>query len=249
MAARAERPDRLTIAGMAVVAAAAVIASGDALADLADATGWGGRVKWLLPATVDFLAAVALRVWMDPTAPDAARRFARLFAWSAIATSIAGNAASHLIATGDLTVSWPLIVAVGAVPAAAIGAVAHLHALRTAPVPGRVRKARSAAVSAPQSVAPSATDSVDTPLPSAADVPRKPTNRGRGRVTSSAECADRAVAAYRPGVTVDRDWVMEVTGCKSSTAYKILPDVRERVRGQAGSVITLTRTDRTEATG
>src|SRR5262249_5134492 len=52
-------------------------------------------------------------------------------ALGAITASIAGNAAYHAVHTGLLTVSWPIVVLVGAVPAAVLGLTAHLHALRS----------------------------------------------------------------------------------------------------------------------
>lgn len=126
------RLDRVTLLGMALTGLAAAIASASALAGLAAATGWMTWSSWLLPASVDVLAAVAIRVWLDPTTPGRARRFARLVTIGAVLTSMAGNAAGHLVEAGHLTVTWPLIVFVGAIPAAALGVVVELHALRTA---------------------------------------------------------------------------------------------------------------------
>lgn len=45
--------------------------------------------------------------------------------------SITGNAAYHAIGAGLLDLSWPIVVLVGAVPAAVLGLTAHPHALRS----------------------------------------------------------------------------------------------------------------------
>ncbi|WP_433386094.1 hypothetical protein ACQPZX_05310 [Actinoplanes sp. CA-142083] len=65
-----------------------------------------------------------------------ARGFAQANAIGAIATSIIGNAGYHLIATGIVAISWPIVVLVGAVPAAVLGLTAHLHALTTVAASG-----------------------------------------------------------------------------------------------------------------
>jgi hypothetical protein len=48
----------------------------------------------------------------------------------AITLSLVGNAAWHLIAAKVLVVSWPIVVFVGAVPAAVLGLLSHLAVLR-----------------------------------------------------------------------------------------------------------------------
>jgi len=124
--------------GMAVAAASAAIASFTGLRGLAEVAGWPGRLAWLLPITIDAYAMTSTRVWLAGTPAAArARRFARANAIGAIATSIIGNAAYHLVAAGLLRISWPIVVLVGAVPAAVLGLTAHLHALRTVVDPER----------------------------------------------------------------------------------------------------------------
>jgi len=129
----AER-DWWVITGMAVSAASAAVASFSGLDGLAVQAGWPPRLAWLLPLTVDAHAMTSARVWLAATtrAPSA-RRFARANALAAICASIAGNATYHAIHTGLLTVAWPIVVLVGAVPAAVLGLTAHLHALRGLP--------------------------------------------------------------------------------------------------------------------
>lgn len=124
--------DWWVVAGMAVAAASAALASFSGLRGLALIAGWPDRLAWLLPLTIDAHAMTSARVWLAAsTRSTPARRFARANALGAIASSIAGNAAYHAVGAGLLMVSWPIVVLVGAVPAAVLGLTAHLHALRS----------------------------------------------------------------------------------------------------------------------
>jgi hypothetical protein len=122
--------DWWVIAGMAVAAISAAVASFAGLRGLAEVAGWPDRLAWLLPVTIDAYAMTSARVWLAGTlGTRRARGFARANAIGAIVTSILGNAGYHLIAAGIVSVSWPVVVLVGAVPAAVLGLTAHLHAL------------------------------------------------------------------------------------------------------------------------
>ncbi|ROO89574.1 uncharacterized protein DUF2637 [Actinocorallia herbida] len=128
--------DRWVTAGMLVSAASAAVASFSGLYGLAVFAGWPLRLAWLLPLTVDAYAMTSARVWLARTTEsDAARGFARINALLAITASITGNSVYHAISTGLLPMSWPVVVLVGAVPAAVLGLTAHLHALRGHPEP------------------------------------------------------------------------------------------------------------------
>ncbi len=128
--------DWWVLVGMTMAAASAALASFSGLRGLAEAAGWPGRLAWLLPLTIDAYAMTSARVWLAATTRTAgARRFARANALGAIAASTAGNAAYHAIGAGLITASWPIVVAVGAVPATVLGLTAHLHALRGRDVP------------------------------------------------------------------------------------------------------------------
>ena len=130
--ATAGHRDWWVIVGMTVAAISAAVASFAGLRGLAQVAGWPDRLAWLLPVTIDAYATTSARVWLAGTLGSSrARSFARANAIGAIATSIVGNAGYHLIATGLIPISWPIIVLVGAVPAAVLGLTAHLHALRT----------------------------------------------------------------------------------------------------------------------
>jgi hypothetical protein len=102
------------------------------LRSLAAATGWPEALSPLFPLTVDAYAMTATRVWLSgSTGSERARRFARWNAIMAIGLSLVGNAVWHLIAAQVLTVSWVIVVLVGAVPPAVLGLLSHLAVLRS----------------------------------------------------------------------------------------------------------------------
>ncbi|MFG2085428.1 DUF2637 domain-containing protein [Spirillospora sp. NPDC048824] len=124
--------DWWVMVGMTIAAVSAAVASFTGLYGLATAAGWPVRLAWLLPITIDAHAMTSARVWLATTTRSAAaRRFARMNAIGAIGMSITGNAAYHAIEAGLIDLSWPIVVLVGAVPAAVLGLTAHLHALRS----------------------------------------------------------------------------------------------------------------------
>ena len=140
MSAEQQAPGRdiTTWLGLAVVGAAAAVLSFSALSDLGHLSGLTGelevdgrtlRAAWLLPVTVDVLAAVATRIWLQRRVGLEAAAFARRAAWAAIAATVVGNGYhGALIRAGA---EPPLIVAiiVGAVPAVVLGGLVHLAVL------------------------------------------------------------------------------------------------------------------------
>lgn len=124
--------DPLVVIGIVVTAATAAVASFTGLRGLAEDAGWPRGLAWLLLVTLDTYAMTSARVWLaSTTRARRARRFARANTVGAIALSIAGNATYHAAAVGLVAVTFPVVVLVGAVPAAVLGLTAHLHALRT----------------------------------------------------------------------------------------------------------------------
>ena len=132
------RRDWPTIVGLAVVGVVAVVWSFTALADLAHLLGITGvidlrpvglpvvlHVAWGLPLTVDALAAVATRVWLQGRVGPEAVRYARRAAWAAILATVGGNA-YHGWLTGDGRLD---AVLASAVPAVAVGVIVHLAVL------------------------------------------------------------------------------------------------------------------------
>src|SRR5882757_9174886 len=106
--------------GLTVVTVAAVAASFSTLAGLAAFTGWGERLSWLLPASLDALGMTACLVWLDGAADEKSRHYARWMTWIAAGLSILGNGLGHLASTGHVAQGLWLVVLVGAVPPAAL---------------------------------------------------------------------------------------------------------------------------------
>lgn len=212
--------DWWVMAGMTVAAVSAAVASFSGLYGLASVAGWPLRLAWLLPLTLDAHAMTSARVWLaDSTRSKAARRFARANALGAIAASIAGNAAYHAIGTGLLEVTWPIIVVVGAVPAAVLGLTAHLHALRSRTDPEYASQARSESLpeirtdSAPPDESERSTD----PKP-ARPTRRRPRTRTDEELLTAARDAD---ARYREthGRPITRDALrleLRVSGARAT---------------------------------
>jgi DNA-binding transcriptional regulator YiaG len=183
--------DVLFALGMAAVSLAAAISSYSGLASLADLVGWNHRLGLLLPLTIDAYALTATRVWLSPkTASRKARRWAKGNAIGAIATSVAGNAVSHAANAHVFHVTWPIVVAVSAIPSIVLGLITHLWHLRNtpeaAPVPVAVETQSADAVPAPvPDQVPAIEAEAETPAP-------RTQQRTTGRKSTAA-----AVAALR----------------------------------------------------
>lgn len=122
-------PGVVTWLGLAVVALAAAVLSFASLRHLAIVCGTTATLAWLLPVCIDAAAVVATRVWLAPSSPEPARRFARKLALGAFLLSVAGNAADHGLAAYGIVPPWWAVVAVAAVPPAILAGTAHLAAL------------------------------------------------------------------------------------------------------------------------
>jgi len=131
--------DPVLIGAAWVAGIAAAVASWSALYGLALHTGWSRWTAPLFPLTVDAYAVAALRVWLGRSTPSlAARLRARRSAVLAIVASMAGNAALHATLAHVYTITWPVVVAVSAVPPVTLGLVSHLFVLRAQPAePGQ----------------------------------------------------------------------------------------------------------------
>jgi hypothetical protein len=240
--------DWWVMAGMAVAAASAAVASFSGLRGLALLAGWPGGLAWLLPLTVDAYAMTSARVWLaTSTRSAAARRFARANALGAIVTSIAGNAAYHAVGAGLLSVSWPIVVAVGAVPAAVLGLTAHLHALR-----GRVdpdpaapsaagRTGSDAAHRTGRSSRGTAGRTPDGPHDESARGTRRTAPRRRPRSESELLSAARdAAARYRQahGRPITRDALrteLHISGARASELRRRLATEHQTSTQEAGN--------------
>lgn len=121
--------DVLTWSGLALVGAAAAVLSFAALRDLAERCGIPAHLAWLLPITVDLLAAITTRVWLQRRAHPDAQRYARGLAIAAIGATVTGNAAHGYLVHAAVVPPWWAVVLVSAVPALALGFLVHLAVL------------------------------------------------------------------------------------------------------------------------
>lgn len=205
--------DGWVMLGMFVAAASAAVASFTGLRGLALITGWPPKLAWLLPVTVDAYAMTSARVWLAATTrARRARRFARANAIGAITASIAGNATYHAVTVGLMKISPPVVVLVGAVPAAVLGFTAHLHALRTLvePEDGWEDDAGDESQDVPE----------DDPKPRPRSrARRKPKPRTEDELRTAAREADAAYRAAHAGRPITRDGlrtVLKVSGDKAT---------------------------------
>ena len=222
--------DGWVMLGMFVAAASAAVASFTGLRGLALITGWPPKLAWLLPVTVDAYAMTSARVWLAATTrARRARRFARTNAIGAITASIAGNATYHAVTVGLMKISPPVVVLVGAVPAAVLGFTAHLHALRTLDEPENVREddAGDESQDVPE----------DDPMPRPRSRPkRKPKPRTEDELRTAAREADTTYRAAHAGRPITRDGlrtVLKISGDKATELRRWLatqePDGTEAV--------------------
>jgi hypothetical protein len=204
---------------MAVSATAAAVSSFAGLRGLAVVAGWPLVLAPLLPLAVDAYALTATRVWLAAsTGSDRARRFARTNAVGAIGLSLSGNAVYHLIAARLVTVSWVVVVGVGAIPPLVLGLVSHLAVLRAQVDPA-----------GPESVlvafqAGSSPTSVRT-----GDGPRY---RSEDELTEAARAADAAYRA-RHGRPMSRDELrrsLHIGGARATAVARRLKEERIAAR-------------------
>jgi len=208
--------DLWVMSGMLIAAASAAVASFTGLRGLALITGWPSRLAWLLPVTLDAYAMTSARVWLaSTTGARRARRFARANAIGAITASIAGNATYHSVAVGLMQITPPIVILVGAVPAAVLGFTAHLHALRTLVEPESEYIRRDEA---------DATE--DRPRPrTRSKVKRTPRPRTEDELRTAAREADAAYRASHGGRPITRDElraVLKVSGSKATELRRVL---------------------------
>ena len=123
-----KKRDWLSVAGMAAVAGAAAFTSYSGLAGLAEMAGWNHLLAKFLPITVDAYAMTATRVWLSPARlTEKARGFARRNAFGAIIASVVGNALYHAATAHVLSITWPMVVGLSAVPPVTLGLITHLY--------------------------------------------------------------------------------------------------------------------------
>jgi hypothetical protein len=214
------------MAGMLIAAASAAVASFTGLRGLALVSGWPQRLAWLLPVTLDAYAMTSARVWLAATTRTRrARRFARANAIGAISASIAGNATYHSVAAGLLRISPPIVILVGAVPAAVLGLTAHLHALRTLAVSeGGTESGAESAVpldeDGHESGSQDRTEQRPTPRPRTT-ARRKPKSRTEDELMTEARQADADYRAAHGGRPIPRDELRKVLAIAGPRATEL----------------------------
>lgn len=241
-----DKPDRdgWVMAGMLVAAVSAAVASFTGLRGLALVSGWPLRLAWLLPVTLDAYAMTSARVWLAATTRTRrARRFARANAIGAISASIAGNATYHSVAVGLLRISPPIVVLVGAVPAAVLGLTAHLHALRTLDAAEDRTKSGAEATGRldgddSESGSQDRTDQQPKPRPRTA-TRRKPKARTEDELMTAARQADAAYRAAHGGRPITRDELrksLAIAGPRATELRRQLAAQSEQSEPPAGPV-------------
>lgn len=171
------------VCGATIVASVAMAASADTLATLGGAVGWGAKMRWSLPVSVDVLALVSGLVWLAAGVPLKARSLGQWLTLVTVIGSVVLNAVGHLVSTDHIVVGPFLVIAVSAVPPLAAALAVHLAATTaqgghgpqtdTPPVP-------------PRTVA-------DT-IPAQSDAPRVPVRIPADTATDTADADDTARA-------------------------------------------------------
>ncbi len=213
-------------AGMLIAAASAAVASFAGLRGLALITGWPQRLAWLLPLTLDAYAMTSARVWLaSTTRTRRARRFARANAVGAITASIAGNATYHAVTVGLLTVSPPIVVLVGAVPAAVLGLTAQLNALRTLAEtgdgPGSELRGGDGHGSGVDESGPGGGTETGTKARTRSSTRRKPKYRTEDELIDAARRADQAYRAANDDRPITRDALRVALGIAGPRATEL----------------------------
>lgn len=122
-----KKRDILSVLGMVAVAGAAAFTSYSGLSGLAELAGWPSKLALMLPITIDAYAMTATRVWLSPARlTKKARSWARGNAIGAISMSVLGNTIYHAASAHVLSVTWPVVVGISAIPSVVLGLTVHL---------------------------------------------------------------------------------------------------------------------------
>ena len=146
--------DLLSVLGMVAVAGAAAFTSYSGLSGLAELAGWPSKLALMLPITIDAYAMTATRVWLSPARlTKKARAWARGNAIGAISMSVLGNTIYHAAAAHVLSVTWPVVVGISAIPSIVLGLTVHLwHVADDLEPEPASKKSPGAAIAEPDTV-------------------------------------------------------------------------------------------------
>lgn len=114
------------LSGIAVVILAAGILSFSALRRLGISAGWNPLLAALLPVSIDVYALISTVSWLVLAEGKADRKRSGINASAAVALSILGNGLEHLSAFHVLTVGWPVVIVVSAIPPVVMALSVHL---------------------------------------------------------------------------------------------------------------------------
>lgn len=156
---------RSIIYGSAAVSVVAMTASAASLASLARVTEWVSPLEWALPVSVDLLALVAGKAWLDASLPPEVRQLGQRLTVVTVLVSVVLNALSHLLSSGQMAVTPHLVIAISSVPPLAATASVHMFS--------EVRKPHPAPAASPVPAAPAAV-AVERQAPLPAPVPVAP---------------------------------------------------------------------------
>jgi hypothetical protein len=124
---------------LAVVALAAAMLSFESLMRLGELAGYGG-LSFLFPIVVDAGAASSCAAWLHTRG-----RQPLIMTWCLLAVSVVLNGTVHWLESTGTAPSWPLVVAVAAVPPTVLGLCLHLAVGLGGPVSGPERPVKPSA--------------------------------------------------------------------------------------------------------
>ena len=114
------------LSGIAVVILAAGILSFSALRRLGISAGWSPVLADLFPVSIDVYALISTVSWLVLAEGPEDRRRSGINASMAVALSILGNGTEHLNAFRVLTIGWPVVIVVSAIPPVVMALSVHL---------------------------------------------------------------------------------------------------------------------------
>lgn len=196
----------LVLGGASLVGAATAATSAVSLFQLAELCGIPAPLAAALPIALDAGAGVAALVWI--TERGELRTWGRGVAVAALVATLAGNGVQHAITSGLLTVTLPLVLAVGACIPAMLFACVHLAALMARPttVERRTLKPRPGRATSPPSTPRPG------PAPSAVALP------------TGKRAAGLTYARSNPAATAKQ--VQLAAGVSKGESYRILAAVK-----------------------
>jgi hypothetical protein len=114
------------LAGIGIVILAAGILSFSALSRLGISAGWSPTLSALLPVSIDVYALISTVSWLVLAEGAEDRKRSGINASVAVSLSVLGNGIEHLSSFHVLTVGWPVVIAVSAIPPVVMALSVHL---------------------------------------------------------------------------------------------------------------------------